>query len=214
MKIVATLLSLLAVAAGAEAQTCAGRPLQAASVYISGGAVSSGGSRGFGIGAGGSHGSRTLWEASFGLTDLVNYDETANDVVASLGYVLVSGHPFTVCPGIAGGYSWWSGSEVGYTEDASTLHASIGVGLGADVPLAAGARAGLFARPALIYQRTSVRVAGDDLEFRNEAAEKPFGATAGIGLGFRRTYVTVFGSGSTIDDSDPRFGVLIGFGIR
>jgi hypothetical protein len=214
MKIVAAILSLLAVAAAAEAQTCTGRPLQAASTSINGGVAFSGGSRGLAVGVDGYNGSRMLWGASAGLTDLVNYDESGKDVVASIGYALVSGHRFTVCPGITGGYGWWGGSEVGYTEDASTLHGSIGIGLGVDVSLSSGARAGLFARPALLYQRTSVGVSGGGTEFRSDVTERPFGATVGIGLGFRRTYVTGFGSATTIDDSDPRFGVVVGFGIR
>jgi hypothetical protein len=214
MKIVVALLSLLVMPAVAEAQMCAGRPLPAASISIGGGAAFSGGSRGFGIAADGYHGSRLLWRVGVGLTDLVNYDETGKDFAGSLGYVVVSGRAFTLCPVVGGGYSWWGGSEVGYTEDASTFHGSIEIGLGVAVPLGTGAHAGLFVRPALLYQRTAVGVAGGDIDFRNTATETPFGATVGVGIGFRRTYATGFGSASTIDDSDPRVGVLIGVSIR
>jgi hypothetical protein len=214
MRIGLVLLSLLVTASTTQAQTCIGKPFGAGSISIGGGAAFSDGSKGFAIGVNGYDRSRVLWGASIGLTDFDDIDKNATDIGASLGFVAASSNQFTVCPVVTGGYSWWADSDVGVDVDISALYGSAGIGLGVDVPLESGPVLGLFAWPALIFQRTSLEASGPGGTFEESETDNAFGATLGIGLGFSRAYLTGLGSFSSVEDSDPGFGIMLGFNIR
>jgi hypothetical protein len=195
------------------AQTCLGAPMPAGSIALGGGAAFTDGAKGFHIGSNGYDRSRVTWGVSVGLTDVEDVDKNATDIGASLGYVVSSSQHFTVCPGVSGGYSWWGDSEAGADADISALYGSIGVGLGLDVPLESGPTLGLFARPALLFQRTSLEVSGT-VEFEDSETDNAFGADVGVSLGLNRAYITAYTSFTSVEDSNAVFGISLGFLVR
>ena len=189
--------------------------MEAGAIAVGGSASFASNAKSFSIGVDGYDRASIGWTASVGLTDFDDVDKNATDIGAGLSYVASTGGRFTVCPGVGGGYSWWSDSDGTVELNLSALLGSIGVGLGIDVPLESGPVLGLFARPALVVQRTSIELSGTGtVDGEESETDSAFGATLGVGLGLSRAYVTGFAAFSSAEDSETVFGIALGFRLK
>lgn len=202
-------------AAPAYAQTCLGSPMRQGSIALGGSAAFTDGSKSYAVGADGFSASRLAWSASVGLTDIEDVDKNATGLSASLGYVVPSSNVFSVCPFASGGYDWWSQSYFDAEAKFSVLSGGIGMGLGLDVPLEAGPTLGLFARPTLVFSRASIEITGTGfIDGDDTENDTSFGSTFGAGLNFGRAFLTGFVGISSVEESDPVFGLRLGFLVR
>lgn len=143
--------------------------------------------------------------------------DAPNSYGASGGLAIeVTGQPVNVCPTFGLSYSRLEEidelEELGIDFDLDVWAASAGVAFGIAVPAGdSGVFVMPFAVPSLlaVHGRASAEFAGE-LEEESDT-EIEFGATGGLFFGGSRLYGGIQVTATTIEDSDPTFG--LGFGV-
>lgn len=196
-------------------QACTGRGTVGGQGFVDAGVGFGNDARVYGLGGGyDSRGPTTVRFAGiFG-----DNDDDFPDTYGAGGNILieVTADPLSVCPNFGLTYSRFEEVEeledLGIDLDLDFWTASAGVAFGVAVP---AGDSGVFvmpvAAPALlaVHRRGSMEFAGEVEE--DSETEVEFGATAGLFFGGSRLYGGVSVNATTIEDSDPTFG--LGFGV-
>lgn len=196
-------------------QACTGRGTVGGQGFVEGGVGFGNDARVYSIGGGyDSEGPVTVsFAALFGDSDERNPDSYGGG--GSL-LIEVTNQPVVVCPVFALSYSRLEEIEeledLGVDLDLDLWTASAGVAFGVAVPAGeSGVFVMPFAAPSLLalHGRGSVEFAGEVEE--GSETEVEFGATGGLFFGGSRLFGGISVTATTIEDSDPTFG--LGFGV-
>ena len=189
----------------AFAQACNGVPIGSGQTALTAGATFTTGVQSYGGNL--NYRSSSPFIAGFGASYNHYSDASANGlgVGGSLG-VEVPDLGFSLCPEAGVSYARVS-LPVGLGETSAITNITVPVGLafGITMPVSEAATITLDATPQYLYMRSKWK----DLGLTDTSNE--FGAVLGAAVGFRNLFIGGSVSFTTVENSDPAFGVGIGF---
>ena len=193
------LAALIAAPAQLAAQACAGSHAThgqgefGAEVAFTDGAV------GYGLSGRGFTRGPLFVAGGYSRVDYDNTDVDGNELGATLGAELATSSPLSLCPAASFGYSWFAGLPEGTGLDGISLGGGLGVGrtMGDELLFTP------YGSAAVVYTRATFSFAGES----NSDSDTYGQFAAGFSLGSTRFYGGPSVSITTLEGSDPVFGL-------
>jgi hypothetical protein len=203
--------------ASVAAQACFGFPTSDGQFGLAGVVDFTEGTRGYGADFNANLAGPVSFILGYSLVDIEDIDTNGNSFRGLAGFEL-SVPSVSMCPGAGVRYSRaHEASDVVQAEATATL-ITIPVGVGVGKQIAAGQNfyVTLFGFPHYLYvdAKLTAKIPGQEFEFSDNSSE--FGTDLGIRFGTSAFFAGAGVTLTTIEDSDPSFGLIVGiiFGGR
>ena len=207
-----TALLFTAVTTEAAAQACIGVPVRDGQIAIEGQLGIADGLKTYGVAATANLAGPLTVQGGYTLLDLDDVDENANGFHANLAYE-VPVKSLSACPVVGVSYAKWSQSFLGVDLDVSETVIPIGFGIGKTIPAGTSLGLTLYAIPQFLHIRGKIEASDDTGSESAEENSNEFGSVFGFRLGSSAVYAGASVMFTTIEDSDPTFGVAIGLAL-
>lgn len=152
--------------------------------------------------------------AGFSITTLDDFDENWKGVGGSLG-IEIPGLEFGLCPWAGVSYSWIEFTEAGGTADFSTLRIPLGLAIGKAFEVGDEAYFIPTASAALLWYRNegNVTIFGVGSESAQNT-QTEFSGSVGGTFRIKKVYFGLGAGFTTIEQSEPTYGIGVGFVVN
>ena len=207
-----TALLMTALSAEAAAQACIGVPIGNGSFAIEGQFATSDGSKSYGATATANLQSPITIQGGYTLTDLDGVEKNANGFHGLVAYEVPT-RSFSACPLVGISYNKWSDDFLGVDVDVTETVIPIGLGIGKTIPAGSNLGLTLFAVPQFLHIRGKIEADGGTGSETASDNSNEFGSEFGFRLGGSAFFAGASVMFTTVEDSDPSFGVTLGIAL-